>query len=220
MGVSVEIGEFKKQVRICLDQNMSSEALLSAGEDDIDTLSLEEIIDSKVEDAALSVVKSAPFDKLHDIVMAEEPADGDMGISKDTRHVVSVKLPEGFARLVRFKMASWPYAVFSATAPTASLYNKAHSEFNVYGTKERPVVFLVPTNKGLFLEAFCASSEEDKLEDCLYVKTPKVEGGSIVLGEQLVRPTIYYAAYLTALAIKDDSAAEKLLAIATSLIEN
>jgi hypothetical protein len=42
----------------------------------------------------------------------------------------------------------------------------------------------------------------------------------MLLGERLIRPTIYYAAYLTALAVKDDAAAEKLLGIAKTMIEN
>ena len=42
----------------------------------------------------------------------------------------------------------------------------------------------------------------------------------MLLGERLLRPTVYYAAYLTALAVKDDNAAEKLLGVAKSLIEN
>ena len=42
----------------------------------------------------------------------------------------------------------------------------------------------------------------------------------IMLGDDLKRATIYYAAYLTALAIKDADAATALLGIAKDLIEN
>ena len=44
------------------------------------------------------------------------------------------------------------------------------------------------------------------------------EKWQILLADELIRPTVYYAAYLTALAIKDDNAAEKLLAIAKELL--
>ena len=44
------VSELKKDIRIVLDQNMTSEQLFESG--DIDTLSLEEIIESKIVDAA------------------------------------------------------------------------------------------------------------------------------------------------------------------------
>lgn len=45
-----EVSELKREIRIALDQNMTSSQLLATG--DIDTLSLEEIIESKIVDAA------------------------------------------------------------------------------------------------------------------------------------------------------------------------
>lgn len=226
MAKYVTDSEFRRQVRVCLDENMSSEVLQYL--EDVDTLSLDDIIDSKVEDAALSVVRSAPISKLGDILKS---LDGVPDIAQTAPYKGVMRLPLDFERLVRFKMKGWPLALYGAQPPLSPYYEQANSEFSVFGTKDRPVVFLVPSADNasdLCAEIFCASSQDDVLDGCTYVAKPRIEedetktteSWKILLGENLVRPTVYYAAYLTALAVKDDNAAEKLLATATSLIEN
>lgn len=173
------IEDIIKDIRVVLDQNMSSEALSELG--DIDTLSLDELIRSKIEDAALAVIKAAPISKLGDIT---ERLIGSVSISDSERHVVRVKLPKDFARLVRFKMKSWPRAVYGAEPPISPYYEQANSEFGILGTRERPVVFLVPSpvgGGGLHIEAFCAVSEEDEEDGCLYVGIPKIVQGDILV---------------------------------------
>lgn len=173
MAKYVTDSEFKRLVRVCLDQNMSSEAL--AALEDVDTLSLDEIIDSKAEDAALTVVRIAPIDKLGDVAQSLE---GALSISGEEPHKGVIQLPVDFERLVRFKMSSWQYAVFAALPPLPPLYAEANSEFGVCGTKDRPLVFLVPSTengKDLCLEIFSAKNTDDVLDRCLYVARPKKE---------------------------------------------
>ena len=215
---------FKREVRICIDQNMSSTALSALG--DVDTLSLEEIITDKVADAALSVVRNAPLRMLSDLA---KPLTEELKISSFRPHKGTMNLPTDFERIVRFKMKSWHYPVCETLPPFTYLYSQANSGFNVFGTKDRPVLFIVPsTDEGsnLRLEIYCAGHKNDELDECLYVAKPQMhrynDGGGIewdiLLGDELKRPTIYYTAYLVALAIKDDNAAEKLLAIAKDLL--
>lgn len=212
----------KREVRIALDENMASDALLA--EIDIDTLKLNEIIESKLGDAALAVVMAAPAEKLGDV---SKPLTGTIDISDGDRHIVTMQLPSNFVRMVRFKMDSWPRPVYLALPPATPLYDQAHSGFNVFGTKERPAVFLVPKAGGMYLEAFCAGSTRDSLDGCLYAERPKEEEYTddsnnthtgYFIGEHLLRPTIYYAAYLTALDVKDADAATALLATAKELL--
>jgi len=202
-----------QDIRIALDENMSSEAL--AALPDVDTLSHDDIIASKIEDAALAVVMAAPVEKLSDV---SESLTGTLSISAGERHIGTMQLPTNFVRLVRFKLSSWSHAIFKALQPSTSLYEQAHSEFNVFGTKERPVVFLVPETSGMKLECFCASSIHDTLDGCLYVRRPKMVDSNISIGEHLYRPTVYYAAYLTALEIKDADAAAALQATAKEML--
>lgn len=46
-------------------------------------------------------------------------------------------------------------------------------------------------------------------------RTAKIE-----IGERLFRATVYYTAYMTALSLNDNDAAEKLLVTAKTLIES
>lgn len=163
--------EFKRLVRVCLDQNMSSEALSDLG--DVDTLSLDEIIDSKAEDAALTIVRMAPIDKLGDVAQSLE---GTLDIDEGEPHKAVIQLPLDFERLVRFKMSGWKYAVYAALPPLPPQYIEANSEFGVCGTKDRPLVFLVPSTgngKDLCLEIFSAKDVSDTLDGCLYVARPR-----------------------------------------------
>lgn len=163
--------EFKRLVRVCLDENMSSETLSAL--EDIDTLSLDELIESKAEDAALSVVRAAPIDKLGDVAQSLE---GSVSISVDEPHKGVIQLPIDFERLVRFKMSSWRNALHDVQPPMTPNYEAANSEFAVYGTKDKPALFLVPSTVGgrdLCLEAFSAKDKNDTLDGCLYVATPK-----------------------------------------------
>lgn len=173
MAKYVTDSEFKRLVRVCLDENMSSEALEAL--EDADTLTLDDIIDSKIEDAALTVVRIAPIDKLGDVAQSLE---GALSISGEEPHKCVIQLPVDFERLVRFKMRSWQYAVFTALPPLSPLYIEANSEFGVCGTKDRPLVFLVPSTengKDLCLEVFSAKNSSDVLDGCLYVARPKKE---------------------------------------------
>lgn len=165
--------QFREMVRVCLDENMSSEALETLK--DVDTLSLNDIIDSKAEDSALSVLRAAPVDKLGDI---SQFLEGALSIAEEEPHKGIIQLPVDFGRLVRFKMASWKHALFDAMSPTTPIYSQANSEFGVLGTKDRPLIFLTPSTKNgkdLCLEIFSAKNTDDVLDGCLYVSMPKKE---------------------------------------------
>lgn len=53
-----KVDDIMRDVRVCLDQNMTSEQLLQTG--DIDTLSLDDIVRSKILDAVVRVHTVAP----------------------------------------------------------------------------------------------------------------------------------------------------------------
>ncbi len=173
MAKYIRDSEFRKLVRICLDENMSSAALSALG--DIDTLKLDEIIDSKVEDAALQVVMAAPISKLGDL---SESLNETPSIAESKPYIGVMTLPINFARLLRFKMRGWRHAVFESLLPASPLYEEANNGYNTFGTKDRPAVFIVPSTtngKDLQLEFFCASSTDDVPDGCLYVARPKIE---------------------------------------------
>lgn len=204
------------EVRVALDQNMSSTTLASLG--DPDTLSLEEIINSKIEDAARAVAVQAPLALLGDVTVQ---LTGTLTIDTAQRPYAHVELPDDFLRLARFKLDGWPYALYSAEMADTPLYVQAHSSYNVRGTIDRPLVFLSLRGAGKkVLEVFCEGCDTSTLgNDCLYIKKPTISSSQITLGEQVKRPTVYHAAYLVALTIQDKDAAERLLAVSNELLK-
>ena len=54
-----KVDELVKEIKVALDENVTSEALIELG--DTDTLSLDEIIRSKIEPAAKTIEANAPY---------------------------------------------------------------------------------------------------------------------------------------------------------------
>ena len=230
-----DIEDLKKEIRVALDQNMSSTAL--SGLEDVDTLSLDELIESKIEDAAVAVVRSAPLILLYDVGV---PLNGDLSIESNR---CSLPLPADFLRLLRFKLTSWTYAIYDVADADSSLYLEVHSPYGVRGNTDRPIAFIVPGEKlendvpvpCQIIEAYSSSGVSDTLDGCLYVKKPTIVGNvddkgnddpsddvttySIILAERLKRPTVYYAAYLVALAIHEQEVANSLLSVCNELMK-
>lgn len=217
--MTYSVASIVEEIRIVLDQNMTSTALSELG--DVDTLSIDVLIESKIIDAARQVILSAPYTLLSDIgvTITGTPTIGASPFR------ATLALPNDFLRLLRFKFAGWDYPLYEALPPSSKLYLQAHSKYKVCGTKDRPLVFLCPggANGVNILEVFCASSASDTLDNCLYVKKPEITTSNstdeINLGKQLKRPTVYYAAYLVALAIREADVAEKLLLVCKELLQ-
>ena len=195
---------------------MSSTALSTLG--DVDTLSLEEIINSKIEDAAEAVALKAPLAMLSDV--SEDITATSTLMQQNTRYVTTLGLPSDFLRLVRFRLNSWSRAVNEAYGIDSPLYAQARSPYGIRGTVERPLVFIIPSSLAgqKILEAYCGVSG-DTIVDKLYVKKPTINNSNIVLASLLKRPTVYYAAYLVALTLQDKDAAERLLGVCMTLLE-
>lgn len=206
--------ELLQDIRVVLDQNRNSGVLSGLG--DVDTLSIDDIIESKIIDAADAVIRSAPINKLYDISKA---LTSTQTISQNAPFIVTLSLPSDFLRLIRFQMSGWKYPVYEALPCTAPEYVQCHSEYGVCGTKNRPMLFITPYGEETQrLEAFCAGSASDTM-DFLYVENPKFVDNSIKLGKHLVRPTIYYAAYLVAITLGAGDSAEKLLTTCNEMLE-
>lgn len=202
------LDELKRDVRVALDQNPQSSALTALR--DTDTLSLDEIIASKIEPSALAVLQQAPVSYLSDVSVF---LSGALHVIRTAAPVcLGLYLPSDFLRLVRFQLSSWEYPVYEALFPSSPLYLRSHSRYGVCGTQERPCVFLVPGSSGLgMLEIHSASSPDDKLKNCLYVRRPVVLDGRISLPVRLYHAVVYYTSYLVCLSLNDGDYAEKML---------
>lgn len=218
--MTVSVSNIVRDVRVVLDQNMSSTALSSLP--DVDTLSLDDLIESKIEDAARLVVESAPLPLLSDVVEAYSSFDMDM---RDTfPYYGSIPLPTTFLRLVSFQMDSWEYPVHEAISPLSPLYKQVQNRYGIIGTPEKPVVCVKPSlgDGSPVLEFYSASEATEDVHHCTYVAIPKITTSGntkiITLGAHLERPTVYYAASLVAKSIRENELADKLAGTCTELL--
>lgn len=207
MAKEYQVSDLVKEIRVAIDSNLKSDQL--TGISDMDTLALEEIIGSKIAEAARIVVLNAPSYLL------------DGGDSLGTTVVWNgtsgrMTLPEDFLRLVVFKMSDWSRGVTVPISETDPLYAQQGSRWaGVRGNPQKPVVAIVPSSNGLVLEFY--SSKSGSVAQATYIAMPKVTDGKIKLCEKLHDATVYYAAYLTAISTGETALAEALLSIVNEL---
>ena len=188
-----QIDKIMQDVRICLDQNMESDALIESG--DIDTLALDEIIKSKILEAIQRVHRDAPNYLLE--------GGHNFGDAVYWRELESgwVLLPKDFLRLVVFEMDDWEQAVYQAISTDDPEYEKQHSRFKgIRGTAQRPVCAIGIRPEGRVLEFYSCKSTDAKVSRAIYIPYPKIdEDGGVDISERCYNAVIYTAAGLTLL---------------------
>ena len=203
-----ELSELQLAVRIAMDENMVSRPLAALG--DIDTLSLDEIIKSKICDAARAVEQEAPTYLLDGGKAFGDSIKwkGQMGIGMGSIH-----LPDDFMRLVTFQMSDWSRAVTTAISEDDPQYELQNSRYpGIRGNPQNPVVAISMQPIGLVLDFYsCTGGENVFVRRARYIPIPRIEGDKINICEKLKTAIVYYAAYLTALSIKDADLAASML---------
>ena len=188
-----QIDKIMQDVRICLDQNMASDALIESG--DIDTLALDEIIKSKILEAIQRVHRDAPNYLLE--------GGHNFGDAVYWRELESgwVLLPKDFLRLVVFEMDDWEQAVYQAISTDDPEYEKQHSRFKgIRGTAQRPVCAIGIRPEGRVLEFYSCKSTDAKVSRAIYMPYPQIdEDGGVDISERCYNAVIYTAAGLTLL---------------------
>ena len=112
MVYKIEVVE--RDVRIAIDENKTSEQLIS--DEDIDTLSLNDIIRSKIVEAVRRVESSAPVHYLE-----EGHVFGD-AIYWESNGSGWTLLPDDFMRLVAFRMSDWERTCYMAISGHSCKY--------------------------------------------------------------------------------------------------
>lgn len=182
-----------QDVRICLDQNMTSDALLESG--DIDTLALDDIIRSKILEAVQRVHMDAPNYLLE--------VGHNFGDAVYWRELESgwVLLPPDFMRLVVFEMDDWEQAVYQAISTDDPEYEKQRSRFKgIRGTAQRPVCAIAIRPEGRVLEFYSCKSKNAQVSRAMYIPYPKIdEDNGVDICERCYNAVVYTAAGLTLL---------------------
>lgn len=210
------VSDIIREAKVALDENVDSSALSGLG--DVDTLKLDEIVESKVVDAARIIESNAPTHLLDSGKAFGESIgwDGQPGYGGGYIH-----LPDDFMRLVCYQMSDWDYAVTLAITEDSPQYQMQRSRFGgVRGNPQKPVVAITSQPIGLVLEFFsCYSGDNAFIKKARYIPIPRIKNGKIDLCEKLRRAVVYYTAYLAALSLGNGDAAAAMLATAKELAE-
>lgn len=188
-----QIDKIMQDVRICIDQNMESDALIESG--DIDTLALDEIIKSKILEAIQRVHMDAPNYLLE--------GGHNFGDAVYWRELESgwVLLPPDFMRLVVFEMDDWEQAVYQAISTDDPEYEKQRGRFKgIRGTAQRPVCAIAIRPEGRVLEFYSCKSKNAQVSRAMYIPYPKIdEDNGVDICERCYNAVVYTAAGLTLL---------------------
>jgi hypothetical protein len=184
------LDEIAKDVRIAMDQNMSSDTLI--GFDDVDTLSLNDIIKSKVTDAVKRIHSTAPAylldggNNFGDAIYWKELESG------------WCLLPENFMRLVVFQMDDWERAVYHSVSEDDAEYKKQSSRFKgIRGTPQKPVCAIAIRPEGRALEFYSCKSENAMVSRAVYLPYPVIdEDDGIEICERCYQAVVYTIASL------------------------
>jgi hypothetical protein len=214
--MNFEVENIKQEVKIALDQNMSSEQLLDIS--DIDTLTFDQIIESKIADAARVVLLNAPNHLL------DGGSSFGQSISWFSREGLSggyIVLPNDFLRLVSFQMSDWTRAVTTPISENDPLYELQSSRFpGIRGCPQNPIVALCSQSIGLVLEFYsCTAGAGVTVKKATYIPIPKIISGYISFSEKLKPAIIYYTAYLTALSVGQADLAAVMLNTSKELMQ-
>lgn len=212
-----QLDRIKRDVRVCMDRNQVDAALIADGDEE--TLSLDDIIESKVLEAVERVHKDAPYYKLHNGHNIEaESADLNWGDMESGW----VLLPEDFMRLVVFEMSDWERPVYAAITPADPLYAKQSSRIKaIRGTAQRPVVAIGVRPEGKVLEFWSCKSEEATVTRGVYMPFPTIDAnGGVDISEQCYDAVVYTIAGLASMTCGEGERANGLIDMATKLLEN
>lgn len=212
-----QVKDIIREIRIALDQNMSSAPLIALG--DVDTLSLEDIIHSKVVDAVRSVELAAPLNMLGSGLPFGESIAWNGQPGQGSGYIL---LPDDFLRLLNFQMSDWSRAAFDAITPADPRYALQSSRFpGVRGCPQKPVVAIVDRAIGKTLEFYsCTGGQSVTIKQANYLPMPKEQLGEIYIPWLIKDAVVYYAAYLVAVSTQQNEQAQALLAISNTLINN
>lgn len=178
-------------VRRAIDENAEGGALLT--EEDSETLTLDALIGSKIEEGVRHVIAGAPLT----MIDSGKTITGSvtMRAASGSGYLI---LPDDFMRLLLLKLGSWERPVTTAIGAGDPRYAMQFSRHaGIRGTRQKPVAALTRRSTGLALEMFPFSSG-DGIEQGFYYPYPKMDAdGGINIPEALYEAAVYRTAALT-----------------------
>ena len=208
-----KLTEIARDVRIAIDQNMTSEQLIAT--EDIETLSLEDIIRSKIVEAVRRVETAAPVHFL------EEGHDFGDAVYWGNLESGWVLLPDDFMRLIAFRMSDWERTVYAAISVDDPLYAKQSSRYKgIRGNTQKPVCAVVNRAEGKALEFYSCNSQDAYVSRASYLPYPHIdEDDGIDISEKCYTAVIYTVAALVLTTYGEADKASAMTDLAKSIFQ-
>lgn len=205
--------EIMRDVRVCLDQNMTSEQLFQEG--DIETLALDDIIKSKILEAVERVHGIAP------VYLLEEGHSFGDAVYWGDQESGWVLLPQDFMRLIVFEMSDWERSVYEAISTSSAEYALQRQKIKALrGTYQRPVCAIGIRPEGKVLEFYSCKSEEAYVSRAQYMPYPKIDAdGGVDISERCYTAVIYTIAALVLTTYGEIEKASSLTELAKTKIQ-
>ncbi|MDE5812515.1 MAG: hypothetical protein K2H61_09470 [Muribaculaceae bacterium] len=185
-----QVRELVREIKIAIDENKESDQLIL--DEDIETLSMDELAETKIEEAARRVLTAAPLHQLDGGEWIEE------AVYWRDKGAGWLKLPDDFMRLLIFKMSDWERPVYEPITAADPQYQLQSSRYRgLRGSPQKPVVAIVSRAAGLVLELYSCKDDTAEVEQALYLPLPKIDRhGGINIPERCQRAVVYEAASL------------------------
>ena len=193
-----------RDIRVCLDLNMTDAPLLALG--DVDTLSLDDIITSKVEEAVNRVHSTAP------VYMLENGHNLDDNVCWADQCSGWLLLPPDFMRLISFEMSDWERPVYQAIGCDNPKYALQRQPIKALrGTRQKPVCAIAVRPEGRVIEFYSCDSEDAYLRRGQYIPYAHIDSsGGIDISERCYTAVVYMAASLVLTTIGEVAKATAL----------
>lgn len=215
----VQIDDLLKDVRVSIDHNKVSEPLVTSG--DIDTLSLDDIIKSKVLDAVRTVEMTAPVYMLeggHSFAYDGENDASQIYWGEDGTGWIL--LPDDFMRLVAFQMSDWERPCVEAISASDPAYQLQRSSIaGIRGNWQRPVCAITARPEGKVLEFYSSKDDAATVTRAVYIPYPEVDkNGGVDVSKRCYRSIVYMCAGLSLATIGEDNMSSNMMNLSKNLL--
>lgn len=204
------VSDLVKEVKVILDRNQESDALLTP--DDSDTLTQGKLIESRIEDAATIIESLAPPHKVNGSHYSPSPT----WTFVNGLYVGKLELMDSVMRVLSVRASDWNRNARIITEHDEE-YAYQNSKFGVRGNPDRPIAVLINNRGSNALELYSSSTNEGV--SLSYVSYPKVENGNINLPQGLKDSVLYMCASLVCVSLGDMTSAANHRAVAYRLAD-
>lgn len=204
-----------RDIRIAIDQNMDSTALENMA--DVDTLSLNDIVRSKVVEAARLVGKTAHPTLIDNGLLLNGIVQWKSAVGVGTGQIV---LPDHFMRLLSFQMSDWSRPATIIDESDARYLYQSSRYPGVRGCPQKPIAAVCRRQQGMVVEFYsCTAGSSVFLRQALYLAEPKTDDeDNIDISTRLKEAIIYKAASLVSYTMREAAVGEALNEICKSFL--